>query len=63
MGRRLIFDQKAIFQWSCSECRWQFKPEGQPTPGTLEQMTKEYHKQRDEQFAAHDCKAHPRKEK
>ena len=46
--------------WACSECAWAFNPSG-PLRGTsLDEMKRNFERQRDKEFASHVCAQHPR---
>jgi hypothetical protein len=46
--------------WACSECAWAFNPSGPPRGTSLDQMKENFKRQRDTDFAIHDCANHPR---
>jgi hypothetical protein len=46
--------------WGCSECVWSFHPSGPPLGDSLDEMKRNYERQRDREFAGHVCAQHPR---
>jgi rubredoxin len=46
--------------WACSECAWAFNPSGPPQGHSLEEMKRNFERQRDKEFAVHVCAEHPR---
>jgi hypothetical protein len=59
--RKKIWVQAANIEgWGCSECAWVFSPSGPPRGTSLDEMIRNFERQRDEEFAAHDCAQHPR---
>jgi len=61
MRRRLIWiDEPRFLGWGCSECAWLFNPSGPPLGDSLEEMTRQYERQRTQDFAAHVCAEHRR---
>ena len=44
----------------CSECAWVFHPSSPSIGETMDEMRRNYHAQRSEEFASHDCAEHPR---
>jgi hypothetical protein len=64
MRRKLLWVQDQHFLgWGCSECAWVFNPVGSPAGKSLDEMKRNYEQQRDRDFAAHVCAAHPRAKK
>ncbi len=45
--------------WGCSECSWSFHPSGPPLGDSLDEMKKNYERQRDKEFDAHMCGQQP----
>lgn len=61
MRRRLVWIETQGFRgWGCSECTWVFNPAGSPLGHSLDEMIQNYEKQRDQDFASHNCSEHPR---
>jgi hypothetical protein len=62
--RKLVWiNEKTSSGWGCSECAWVCDLSGPPTGDTLDEMMQNYVRQRDQDFAAHVCAAHPRAKK
>jgi hypothetical protein len=60
MPRRLEWIQSQTFQgFGCSQCNWKFEPSGAFLGKSLEEMKGKYQAERDKEFAAHICSAHP----
>ena len=49
---------KAFPVFFCSNCHWQFKPEGQPEGDTIAEMIENFNKKRDKEFEEHKCEEH-----
>jgi rubredoxin len=45
--------------WACSACAWLFNATGPPQGNSIEEMTENFERQRDQAFAAHICAQHP----
>jgi hypothetical protein len=61
MRRRLRWiDERRFLGWGCSACAWVFNSSGPPTGESVEEMTQNYERQRDQAFALHVCAEHPR---
>jgi len=61
MGRELVWVKKELFQgWACSACAWEFGASGPVVGKTIEEMQRDYERQRDEEFKAHVCAQHPK---
>ncbi|MFI5092487.1 MAG: hypothetical protein WCE50_02485 [Candidatus Acidiferrum sp.] len=61
MRRKLVWLESQDFQgWACSDCTWQFKPQGPLVGESLNEMKMNYERQRDKGFASHVCAEHPR---
>jgi len=61
MRRKLVWiDRKSFQGYGCSECAWVFKPSGKPAGKSLDQMKRNYERQRDKHFVAHVCTKPPR---
>jgi hypothetical protein len=61
MRRRLVWIETQRFRgWGCSECSWVFNPSGAPVGHSLDEMIQNYEKQREQEFASHDCAEYPR---
>ena len=61
MGRDIVWVETQNFQgWACSACAWVFNPSGAPIGKSIEEMKRNYERQRDKEFASHACAAHPR---
>ena len=59
--RKLVWLVHPNFQgWGCSDCAWVFNPTGPPVGKSIDEMMIQYQQQRDKEFAAHVCAAHPR---
>ncbi len=59
--RKIIWVKSAHSElWSCSRCAWAFKPSGPPHGTTLDEMMQNFERQRDQEFTALVCAAHPR---
>ncbi len=59
--RKLVWLVQENFQgWGCSDCAWVFNPTGPPVGKSIDEMMIQYQQQRDKEFAAHVCAAHPR---
>ena len=62
MSRKLVWVEQAQFRgFGCSECGWRFEPSGDPSAGTLTEMIRAFKSQREDEFAAHVCAAHPKR--
>jgi hypothetical protein len=60
MGRDLVWVKTQNFLgWGCSECAWVFKPSDAPLGNSIEEMKENYGRQRDKEFASHNCATHP----
>jgi hypothetical protein len=56
MGRELVWVKKERFEgWACSACGWQFTASGPLVGETIEEMKREFERERDEAFKAHAC--------
>jgi hypothetical protein len=54
--RELVWVERNNFHgWACSECAWIFNPGGSPRGESLDQMIREFERQRAKEFASHDC--------
>jgi len=61
MGRELVWVEKERFEgWACSACGWEFRASGPLVGGTIEEMKRNYERERDETFGAHVCAKHPK---
>jgi hypothetical protein len=61
MGRELVWVEKERFEgWACSVCGWEFRASGPLVGGTIEEMKRNYERERDEAFGAHVCAKHPK---
>jgi hypothetical protein len=61
MARELIWVEKERFQgWGCAACAWEFKSSGPLVGDTLDEMKRDYERQRDEEFKAHVCSKNPK---
>jgi hypothetical protein len=61
MDRQLVWVKKERFQgWECSACHWEFRGSGAIVGNTIEEMQRDYERQRDEEFRAHVCAQHPK---
>lgn len=59
--RRMVWIKTARTEtWACSECAWRFNPSGPPRGGDLDEMKRNYERQRDTEYAAHVCAKYPR---
>jgi hypothetical protein len=59
--RRMVWTKAAsVMAWTCSECAWTFSPSGPPRGSSLEEMKRNYERQRDKEYASHVCADHPR---
>ena len=59
--RRMVWIKTARTEsWACSECGWRFSPSGPPLGRDLEEMKRNYERQRDEEYASHVCAKYPR---
>jgi hypothetical protein len=59
--RKLVWVERQNFQgWACTECAWVFNAVGPLVGKSIEEMKMHYEQQRDKEFAAHVCAAHPR---
>jgi hypothetical protein len=59
--RKLVWLARENFQgWGCSDCAWVFNPTGPPVGKSMDEMMIQFQQQRDKEFAAHVCAAHPR---
>jgi hypothetical protein len=59
--RKMIWVESARSAgWACSECAWTFNPWGPPRGDSLDEMKQDFERQRDKEFASHDCAQHPR---
>jgi hypothetical protein len=62
MRRKLVWVGEERFRgFGCSECGWRFQPSGAPSGESLVEMKRSFESQRDDEFAAHVCAAHPKK--
>jgi hypothetical protein len=56
MRRKLVWiDRKSFQGYGCSECAWVFKPSGNPAGESLDEMKRNYERERDKHFADHVC--------
>jgi hypothetical protein len=63
MMRQMIWIKTArIETWACSACAWTFSPTGPPLGADLDEMKRNYERQRDKEYAIHVCAEHPRPE-
>jgi len=46
--------------WVCDECAWTFNPAGPPLGTSLDEMKRNFERQRNREFATHVCAQHPR---
>jgi hypothetical protein len=61
MRRKLVWIEKRKFHgYGCSECAWVFKPPGEPAGKSLDEMKRNYERQRDKLFRDHVCTKHSR---
>jgi rubredoxin len=60
MRRMVWIKTTRIEAWTCSECAWTFNPSGPPRGDSLEEMKRNYERQRDNEYASHVCAEHPR---
>lgn len=44
----------------CSRCAWLFRPIGPPAGNSIHEMKENYMRDRDKEFAAHDCAQYPK---
>lgn len=59
MSRRLVWIERDRFRgFGCSECGWRFKPSGEPTGTTVDEMMRNFELLRDKEFASHVCGDH-----
>jgi len=59
--RKLVWAERQNFQgWACTECAWSFHPAGPLVGDSIEEMKRQYERQREEEFASHVCAEHPR---
>ena len=62
MSRKLIWIEQAQFRgFGCSDCGWRFEPSGDPAGATIAEMIRDFKSQREEEFGAHVCAAHPKR--
>jgi hypothetical protein len=59
MPRELIWQVESGLL-GCSECGWVFRPGKAPQDKPPEEIARDFVLQRDKDFAAHLCAAHPR---
>jgi len=58
--RQMIWIKTArIEAWACSACAWMFSPTGPPLGADLDEMKRNFERQRDKEYAAHVCAEHP----
>jgi hypothetical protein len=61
MSRKLVWIEQQRFRgFGCSECGWQFRPSGEPTGTSFDEMMRDFESQRDKEFTLHVCADHPR---
>lgn len=61
MRRKLVWVESQNFQgWVCSECAWAFKPLGPLVGASIDEMKMHYERQRDKEFASHNCTEYPK---
>jgi hypothetical protein len=58
MPRELVWQEESGLL-GCSECGWVFRPGKSPQDKTPEEIARDFLLQRDKDFAAHVCAAHP----
>ena len=59
--RKMIWISSAEREsWGCSECSWSFHPSGPPLGDSLDDMKKNYERQRDKEFDTHICGEQPK---
>jgi hypothetical protein len=59
--RKMVWVEGRNFQgWACSQCAWMFNPQGPVGGGSFDEMMAQYEQDRDKEFAAHVCAAHPK---
>jgi len=62
VARELVWVEKERFHgWACSMCAWEFKTSGPLIGDTIDEMKRNYERQRDEEFNAHVCAKHPKR--
>jgi hypothetical protein len=58
--RQMIWIKTArIEAWACSSCAWMFSPTGPPLGADLDEMKRNFERQRDKEYAFHVCAEHP----
>ncbi len=62
MSRRMIWIEQERFRgFGCSECGWRFKPSGEPTCKSFDEMMRNFELQRDMEFESHVCADHSKR--
>jgi hypothetical protein len=62
MSRELLWVKKERFEgWVCSVCGWEFKASRRLVGDTIEEMKRNYERERDEAFEAHACAERPKR--
>jgi len=60
MRRKLVWIEQPRFRgFGCSECAWRFKPSGDPTGSSFDEMMRNFELQRDQAFESHVCADSP----
>jgi hypothetical protein len=60
MGRELVWIERGLGHWRCSECAWVFNlPKVHPDK-SFEEMMGDFQVQRDNEFISHVCADYPR---
>ena len=58
--RKLVWvEGQKVGGWGCSNCAWVFHPSNLPIGKSLDELASHAQRQLDQEFAAHDCSAHP----
>ena len=60
MRKMIWFSSTDRESWGCSDCGWSFHPSGPQLGDSLDEMKKNYERQRDKEFASHVCAQLPK---
>ena len=60
MRKMIWISSVELESWGCSECSWSFHPSGPPLGDSLDEMKRNYERQRDREFDAHICGLQPK---
>ena len=61
--RQMVWIKNARVQgWGCSQCNWIYNPLGPPLGHGMDEMMKNYERERDLEYLLHSCSTHPKPE-